>query len=315
MLIPLWMMAQSVSPEVVASAGNYFEGTGVSLSWTLGELATETFSNGSIILTQGFQQPIIISIQGIDLDLMVYLEGPYIPASGGIMSQDLNTAGYIPLTQPYNPSLPYYDIVNPADLKWLYNGTENVASIPAGVVDWVLVQLRDASSAATATSATILDTKAAFLKDDGTIVGLDGISPLFFDVSYSLNLYAVVFHRNHLAIISATGLTETGGVYAYNFSTSETQVHGGANGHKLIDSGIWGMISADGNGNGLIQNTDETAVWKTDLGTSGYKGGDFNMNGLTQNTDETNYWKVNLGAGGQTPAKGGTVGYKSQVPD
>jgi hypothetical protein len=74
------------------------------------------------------------------------------------------------------------------------------------------------------------------------------------------------------------------------------------------------MVAADGNGNGLIQNTDETAVWKVDLGSSGYRGGDFNLNGLVQNTDETNYWKVNLGAGGQTPGKINQTGYQSQVP-
>ncbi len=312
---PFFVNAQSVSPQVVASGGDYFEGSSVSLSWTLGEIATETLSNGNIILTQGFQQPIPVVLHGVDLDVMVYLEGPYIPASGGTMSTDLNTPGYIPLSQPYNPTLPYYDIVNPADLKWLYSGSESVASIPAGVVDWVLVQLREADVPANATSSTILDTQAAFLKNDGTVVGLDGVSPLYFDVSFTENIFAVVYHRNHLAIISNYPLAESGGLYTYDFSTSVDQVYGGANGHKMLETDVWGMVAGDGNGNGLIQNTDETAVWKTDLGNSGYMGGDFNLNGLTQNTDETNYWKVNLGAGGQTPGKQQTTGYQSQVPD
>ncbi|MCB2218849.1 MAG: hypothetical protein KQI35_00535 [Bacteroidetes bacterium] len=315
LFIPILSIAQTVSPQVIATSGDYFEGTGVSLSWTLGELVTETFAAGDIILTQGFQQPLAVSLHGVDLDLMVFMEGPFIPASGGNMSTILNTGANIPLTQPYNPTLPYYDVVNPADLKWLYSGTETVGAIPAGVVDWVLVQLREATSPGNATSATILETQAAFLKNDGTIVGLDGVSPLYFDVTFTQDLYAVVYHRNHLAIISNFPLTESGGMYTYDFSSSENQVYGGANGHKELESNIWGMIAADGNGNGLIQNTDETAVWKTDLGNSGYMGGDFNLNGLTQNTDETDYWKINLGAGGQTPDKSGNTGYKSQVPD
>ncbi|MCB2219834.1 MAG: hypothetical protein KQI35_05505 [Bacteroidetes bacterium] len=253
-------------------------------------------------------------LRNIDLNLKVYLEGPYLPASGGLMTTELNTGGYIPLAHPYNPSLPYYDISNPADLKWLYTGTESVTSIPMNAVDWVLVQLRDATSAATATSATILETQAAFLMNDGSIVGLDGVSPIHFFLAYSNNLYVVIFHRNHLAIISNNPLVESGGLYSHDFSSSEMQALGGANGHKELEPGVWGMVSSDGNGNGLIQNTDETAVWKTDLGSSGYRGGDFNMNGLTQNTDETNYWKVNLGSGGQTPGKNNT-GYESQVPD
>lgn len=48
--------SHSFSQEVVASDGNYFFGAQGSLSWTLGEAITETFSNGSGILTQGFQQ-------------------------------------------------------------------------------------------------------------------------------------------------------------------------------------------------------------------------------------------------------------------
>ncbi|MCB0824336.1 MAG: hypothetical protein KDC09_16690, partial [Bacteroidales bacterium] len=146
-------------------------------------------------------------------------------------------------------------------------------------------------------------------------VGLDGTSDLYFDATFSQNLYAVVFHRNHLGIISAFPLTESGGKYAYDFTSGELQVLGGNNGHKQLESSIWGMVAGDGNGNGLIQNTDETAVWKTDLGQSGYKGGDFNLNGLVQNTDETDYWKVNLGSGGQVVSNANSTGYKSQVPE
>ena len=52
-----YLRAQSISPEVIAAAGDYFSNGTVSISWTLGEIATETIGNGTIILTQGFQQP------------------------------------------------------------------------------------------------------------------------------------------------------------------------------------------------------------------------------------------------------------------
>ncbi|MDZ4846548.1 MAG: T9SS type A sorting domain-containing protein [Chitinophagales bacterium] len=50
--------AQSISRDVIASAGDYFTSPVGSLSWTLGETVIETVENGSInvILTQGFQQ-------------------------------------------------------------------------------------------------------------------------------------------------------------------------------------------------------------------------------------------------------------------
>lgn len=53
MLISINLHAQ----QVVASAGGYFEGNNVTLSWTLGEPVTETFTGSDVILTQGFQQP------------------------------------------------------------------------------------------------------------------------------------------------------------------------------------------------------------------------------------------------------------------
>ncbi len=43
--------------QVIASAGGYYEGDNISISWTLGEPVIETFVGEDIILTQGFQQP------------------------------------------------------------------------------------------------------------------------------------------------------------------------------------------------------------------------------------------------------------------
>ncbi len=48
--------AQSISPSVLASNGDYFIGSNGSLSWTLGETATEFLSTGTSQLSQGYQQ-------------------------------------------------------------------------------------------------------------------------------------------------------------------------------------------------------------------------------------------------------------------
>jgi len=47
---------ESKAQEVIASGGDYFENSSVSISWTLGEPVTETITDGTNILTQGFQQ-------------------------------------------------------------------------------------------------------------------------------------------------------------------------------------------------------------------------------------------------------------------
>ena len=48
---------QYTSPEVIATAGDFFSNATVSISWTLGEITTETFTGSNVALTQGFQQP------------------------------------------------------------------------------------------------------------------------------------------------------------------------------------------------------------------------------------------------------------------
>lgn len=49
--------AQSLGPDVVASAGDFYTNSSGQLQWTLGEVMTETFHSSANYLTQGFHQP------------------------------------------------------------------------------------------------------------------------------------------------------------------------------------------------------------------------------------------------------------------
>lgn len=56
-LFGTWSYSQSLSPEVIATAGDHFSTASAQLSWTLGEPVSETFyGEGTTILTQGFHQ-------------------------------------------------------------------------------------------------------------------------------------------------------------------------------------------------------------------------------------------------------------------
>jgi hypothetical protein len=59
-LLPLAGVAlvngQSISPQVIASAGTHYSAGNAQLSWTIGEPIITTVSNGSNIITQGFHQ-------------------------------------------------------------------------------------------------------------------------------------------------------------------------------------------------------------------------------------------------------------------
>jgi hypothetical protein len=220
--------------------------------------------------------------------LTAFLEGPF---NMDQMNASLNLGDRLPLIQPYNTP------------PWNYTGSEGVAVIPnAGVVDWVLVEFRDTpGGAATATSATTVETRAAFILTDGSIVDVDGFSLILLNTSISDNLFVVIRHRNHLPIMSATALPKTGNVYHFDFTDSETKVHGGSLGYKEVIPGTWALASGDGLCDGMVNMTDKTAVWNPEAGQSGYYIGDFDLNGQINNLDKTEQWRPNIGKASQVP--------------
>lgn len=56
-MIPFILCAQSTERQVIATTGTTASSANVQVSYTIGETATATLAPGSIIVTQGFQQP------------------------------------------------------------------------------------------------------------------------------------------------------------------------------------------------------------------------------------------------------------------
>ncbi|MCD4696042.1 MAG: choice-of-anchor D domain-containing protein [Bacteroidales bacterium] len=235
-------------------------------------------------------------------DLTVFLEGPYF--NGG-MTPWLNLFGVLPLSQPYNVA------------PWNYNGTETVGSaMPnANVVDWILVELRETTGdAASATSDKMVARQAGLLMNDGIIVNTSGNGSLTFNVVISDNLFVVLWHRNHIGIMSSIALSESGGIYEYNFTSGESTAYGGLLGHKELDPGNWGMISGDGNSDGQVENIDKDEVWYPMRGSTGYFDADYNMNSNVYDEDKEIYWSPNAGTGTKV-VDGMPEGYSTQVPE
>ncbi len=219
---------------------------------------------------------------GVNVNLRAFLQGPY-NAAGDSMKTSL--AAYVPVKNPYSGS------------PWNYTGGDSVASVPAGVVDWVLVTLRSGTAAATG-----VDTVAAFLKKDGSVVALDGTSVVTFPgVKYG-NYYVVLTHRNHLRIMTANALVLNGGSSQYDFSTALTKAYSaGADGMKLVGS-RYTLFAGDGNGNGVINAVDRNSIWRVQNGsTAGYYSGDFNLDSNVNAVDRNTYWRVTNGASSQVP--------------
>ncbi|MBN1337930.1 MAG: choice-of-anchor D domain-containing protein [Bacteroidales bacterium] len=255
-------------------------------------LAEGTYMKNMIINSNDPDEPTVtvpvtlIVMSGATLDIKAFLEGPF---NGTNMPSFLNVYGYVPLAQPYN--MP----------PWNYTGTEAVAAIPSQVVDWVLVELRDAPDAPGAVTATIIERQAAFILENGSVVGLDGTSLLNFTSPVTQNLFVVLRHRNHLGIMSADPVVQTGGVFTIDFTSTSAAAYNGMLAQNEVAAGVWGMAGGDGDGNGQVSIPDKVEVWLPQSGTSGYLGGDFDMNGTVDNADKLDVWAPNSGKGAQIP--------------
>ncbi len=215
----------------------------------------------------------------LTLNIKILLQGPY---SNGIMKKTLNELKYIPKHQPFNVS------------PWNYLGAEQVTVIPPTIVDWILVELRSGIS-----NSTTVAKKAAFLKQDGSIVDLDGSSYLSI-TGIPGSYYLVIRHRSHLGVMSSNQINLTTAVSSFDFSTSVNSTYG-TNSMVSLGNNLFGLYAGDANGNGNINNTDLTAFWKKENGKVGYKPADFDLNGGVNIVDRNVYWENNKGKATNIP--------------
>ncbi len=251
------------------------------VNYTVELVATNSAGSDSEIKTD------YISVQSpdFDLNLKVMLEGPF---NGFSMNTDLTGLTDFPMTQPYQSA------------PWNYSGTESISVIPPDVVDWVLVELRDANDAVSATESTRIARQAGFVLSDGTVVGMDGSSSLSFSNSVNQQLFVVIYHRNHLPVMSAVPLIKSSNIYSYDFSIGASQAYG-TDSEKLLTGGVYGMYSGDANADGIIDDNDKTNSWNSETGLSGYLSSDLNLDGQSDNGDKNEIWLPNQGIGSQIP--------------
>lgn len=156
----------------------------------------------------------------------VFLEGPYVTADG-MMGDALRTLSTFPTTEPYT-ALGFTQVggggetISPSVLA--ATGTN-------AIVDWVLLELRNASA-----PGTIVATKPALLQRDGDVVALDGTSAVGITAQSGSSYYVAVRHRNHLGVMTASAVTlNSSTATALNFTTTALAVYG-TNAMKTVGS-------------------------------------------------------------------------------
>ncbi|MBN2172896.1 MAG: PKD domain-containing protein [Bacteroidales bacterium] len=225
-----------------------------------------------------------VLIPVIELDIKVNMEGPF---NGTNMNAQL--IPFMPLVQPYNVS------------PWYYPGLETVFSVPGSdIVDWILVEIRDALSTPDADGSSTIGMQAAFLRNDGQVVNLMGNPMISFETALQYGLYIVVHHRNHLSILSSVSVPESGGIYSYDFTTDPAQAY--QDGQNTLTGGAAGMVGGNGFADDKEVNLlDKMGMWDSEAGKKGYYQADYNLDSRVDNLDKNDNWFPNRGIGSQVP--------------
>jgi hypothetical protein len=241
-------------------------------------------------------------------NVTAFLRGPW---NGTAMNTGLNSGGIIPLSQPYNTT------------PFNYAGTESVGSIPnANIVDWVLVEHRKPATGlpADASSATITGRKAGFLLNNGTVVDLDGVTPLAFNITKQGPSFVVIRHRNHLGVLSNSIPSNAAGTFANDYSAlaNSYKASGAASDPVVLLSGgvKYGLWAGDANKNGVVNATDVSAVKLAIASSStGYLLTDLNLSNSINATDVslTKNTISSSGTGSSPSMANGNTGLQDKV--
>lgn len=204
--------------------------------------------------------------------IKVFLEGLFNKQSEE-METIMNSINLLPRIQPFSGS-PYH-----------YLGTENFGSGLAGVVDWVLIQLRSVNN-----TANISHQKAVLLRKDGLIIDTDGSETVDFGLLQNDSFYIAVYHRSHLPIISREPHFFQTAPTTCDFTISEFAAMGDSQQKFLSNKFL--LNSGDFDGNGIINNQDFN-IWKLNSSAINvYLSADADGNGIINNQDY-NLWKAN----------------------
>jgi hypothetical protein len=235
--------------------------------------------------------------------MRAFLQGAYDSATGA-MRTALRSASRLPVAQPYNAA------------PWNYSGNESVSTtMPDSLVDWVLVEVRPSPS------ASAVARRAAILLKNGSVVDLDGVSPIGMTSPSGL-YYLVLRHRNHLAVMTVSSQQVSFSSATYDFTVAMNSAYGTEPMTGLFGGGApYGLWAGDVTANGQLAYTGTgndpaailTILGGTDMTASvnGYYLADTNLDSVVSYSGVGNDRAIILlNIGGYDPA----LTRSSQVP-
>lgn len=207
----------------------------------------------------------------VKASIKAYLGGAYI--GNASMRTDLYDNGLVPDVQPYYIS------------PWNYNGEECIDQLPNNMVDWVLLELRNASDA-----NVVVEQKAAILLSNGDIVDANDTGVSFFNIENNESYYIVVRHRNHVAVMSSVAVPLPN-PNPYNFG-ADVSYAAGIGQLQASSDGTFTLHAGDMNSDGII-SVDDFNIYTNQAATiNTYTNGDCNLDRVVS-VDDFNVYQPN----------------------
>ncbi|HNL06927.1 MAG TPA: hypothetical protein PKH93_05085, partial [Chitinophagales bacterium] len=135
------------------------------------------------------------------------------------------------MTNNYSNTLPTQQPFNTA--PWNYNGSEN-GTIPANAVDWMLLELRNATNQVVGRKAVLLLSNG-YLQEVGTPLQANRIA--LYGVDVLQNYYVVLRNRTHQTIASSNTLSINNNLLSVDFTQDPAQTTGGI--ANLVEMNGW----------------------------------------------------------------------------
>lgn len=213
------------------------------------------------------------------VNLKAYLQGPY-NASTGMMNTGLNSS------TPSSNILEQFALTSPY--------TDAPASVSSGfflanpnIVDWVQLEFRDPATPSTTSTNKV----SAFIKNNGDIVGVDGVSLPHTKNALPTSV-VVLSHRNHLPIRTVNAGLSLIEPSQHDFSTGLGQAFTNTqntvnDAMTQLSTGVYGLYRGNPNGNLFINSADLVIVTNQSnpIKSSVYNSSDLNLNGSVNSGD------------------------------
>jgi poly(3-hydroxybutyrate) depolymerase len=207
----------------------------------------------------------------------------------GTMDNYVASLSNFPLSDPYRSQ--------PLNTRFLHINNNKVDGIVPNllanatdpIIDWMFVELRQGNPLST----TVVATKAALMRKDGTLFSTDGITAVQFPNVSSGNYYIALKHRNHLGFRTLHPVLLNNLTPLQNFSNNSISLNGT---YALTNNGTYPvLIGGDANSDGSIDAFD-TIIWENHNGLfDDYQlNSDYNLDASIDALDAI-IWEMNNG--------------------